>query len=407
MVSKNGMKLTGAVLLAGMALALLSAAAVGTGRRDALAAETSLGEIPTLVLDETAGHWVVDRFAGNTRAGPEFFQGPAREVGGLRRCAVTTTPDGSVFLGTGWLKWANEGIARVAPDGTLRLVAGGGSSLADGPASQARVLISRRGAALLYSPADDSIYFVHSSIPAVRRLFRKNGQWWVETVAGNPLEAGNVDGPVKQARFNEPRSMAITSTGTIYLSDLPNRLCKVEKGQVTTLVEFKRGQEIVDGPLSQATLAITNMSGQIALGENDHTLYVADHWHFAVRKIDLKSMTISTVMNGRMRSKHSDGPALTHAHVVSGCAFACWDPVHKALWFGGPDEHRFRWLKDGWVKTVIGRRGGRWPKDSPGVPGGQVSLTWSNVAAVDAKGGVYLVAASERGVWRAHLKGKR
>jgi hypothetical protein len=259
---------------------------------------------------------------------------------------------------------------------------------------------------MAYSRTDDSLYFVHSSIPAVRRLFRKEGKWFVETVAGHPTEAGKKDGPAGQARFNEPRCVVVTSSGTLYVFDLPNRLCKVDEGVVTTLAEFPRTKYAVDGPLSQASLAITDMSGQIALGENDHTLYVADHWHFAVRKIDLKSMTVSTVVGtGEIKGGHVDGPARTRARVVSGCAFVCWDPVRQTLWFGGPDEHRFRWLKDGSVYTVIGNRQGRWNPDAMQTPGGDVRLTWSNVAAVDAQGNVYLVAASARGVWRATMKG--
>ena len=40
---------------------------------------------PEVIADPSAGDWIVDRFAGNSTAGPRFFQGPAREVGGLGR----------------------------------------------------------------------------------------------------------------------------------------------------------------------------------------------------------------------------------------------------------------------------------------------------------------------------------
>jgi hypothetical protein len=151
------------------------------------------------------------------------------------------------------------------------------------------------------------------------------------------------------------------------------------------------------------------MSGHITLGENDDTLYVADHWHFAVRKIDLKSGTLATIAGVPKEharyNKHADGAALRQASFNSGCAYVKWDPVHAALWCGGPDEHRFRWLKDGAVTTVIGRRGNRkWPLNDLDVPAAEVQLVWSNVAAVDARGGVYLVAASQWGVWRATMQ---
>lgn len=378
----------------------VGAAPAGTGE--------SSNPPPEMVLDESAPQWKVDRFAGNSTAGSVLLQGPAREVGGMMRCAVAPAPDGSVFLATGG-KWAHNRIVRVTPAGQLRLIAGGGSRLSDGPACRAKILVATRGNSLVYSPGDESLYFVHSMIPAVRRLYQQEGRWFVATVAGDPHRAAHVDGPADKARFTEPMSIAVTSAGTLYVLDDQRLLRRVEDGRVTTLARFPGGPEPVDGPLEDATMAITDMSGHITMGENDDTLYVADHWHFAVRRIDLRSGTVTTVAGvprGHARFNSSaDGAALTQASFNSGCAYVKWDPVHAALWCGGPDEHRFRWLKDGSITTVVGRRGNRrWPLDGLSVPAADVRLVWSNVAAVDADGGVYLVAASHWGVWRAFLE---
>jgi len=363
---------------------------------------------PDFLLDKTAPAWRVDRFAGNSTAGPVLLQGPAREVGGMTRCAVAPVPDGSVFLATG-RKWAHDRIVRVTPDGQLRLIAGGGSSLSDGPACRAKILVATRGNSLVYSPSDESLYFIHTVVPAVRRLYQRDGRWLVETVAGDPNRAGDADGSADMALFTEPMSLAVTSTGTVYVLDNQRILRKIEDGQVTTVARFAGGPKPVDGPLEDASMAITDMSGHITLGENDNTLYVADHWHFAVRKIDLKSGTVTTIAGVPKEharfNKHADGAALTQASFNSGCAYVKWDSVRAALWCGGPDEHRFRWLKDGAITTVIGRRGNRkWPLNDLDVPASEVQLVWSNVAAVDAVGGVYLVAASQWGVWRATMK---
>jgi len=363
---------------------------------------------PEMILDETAPRWRVDRFAGNSTAGSIALQGPARQVGGITRCAVAPSPDGSVFLATG-RKWAHDRIVRVRSDGRLRLIAGGGSSLADGPASRARILVATRGNSFVYSPADQSLYFVHTVIPAVRRLYQRDGRWWVETVAGDPNKPGHADGPVDEALLIEPMSIVVTSKGTVYVLDDRTYLRKIEDGQVTTLARFPSGPEPVDGSLEEANMAVTDMSGHIALGENDQTLYVADHWHFAVRKIDLATGAVTTVAGvprGNPRfGKHADGSALQQASFVSGCAYVQWDPVHQALWCGGPDEHRFRWLKEETIATVLGRRGNRrWPLDSLDVPADAVHMVWSNVAAVDTAGGVYLVSASHHGVWRASMQ---
>jgi len=410
-----GMKLVAGVVLTGAVAAGVAVVSPGTGGGPApLPAETVPENLPKVVLDESASRWVIDRFAGNSTAGPDFLQGPARQTGGLGSCTVDPAPDGSVFLGAGMSnKWAKDKIVRVSPEGTLRLVAGGGSNLGDGPASQAMVRVE----SLRYSAAEKSLYFVHRTIPCVRRLYEKDGQWLVEVVAGDPAKTGSTDGQGRAALFTQPRSLAITSTGTVYMLDGTKLLRKIEKGRVSTVAKFGGGPKLIDGPLGQASMAITKMSGQICLGENDHTLYVADHWNFAVRKIDLAARTVSTpawsATSSRRKSKikrpkgGTDGPALTHANFVSGIAFVCWDPVHEALWCGGPDESRLRWFKDGWIRTPLPfKRSNKWRINGTGLKPEETSLVWVHVKAVDKKGRAYISASSSKtGVWRAYEKG--
>lgn len=373
-------------------------------------------DVPLIVPDESAADWVVDRFAGNSTAGGAFYQGPAAEAGGIGRPAVAVAPDGTVYLATGGMSWLKDTIVRVSPDGMMRLLAGGGSSLADGSAAKARIAVDYRGGGLAWSKRDSSLYFVHPTVPAVRRLYQKDEQWLVATAAGDPHKAGRADGPAHDALFAEPRSLAVTSAGTIYLLDGNSLLRKIDEGRVSTVAKFVGGPEIVDGPLEKATFSITNMSGQIALGETDDVLYVADHWHFCVRRIDLKAGQVTTVAGmrrppeGDPRAKrynaNSDGPALNLASFNSGCAYLCYDPVHKALWLGGPDESRMRWLRDGWVKTVTGAKPGPWTADAAGTPADKPQFTWGNVAAVDPQGRVYITTPGG-GVWRAYRKNAR
>jgi sugar lactone lactonase YvrE len=396
-----------AAILVAAGLAAVAAAG-GEGQPKAAAVP---GGIPPVVVEETAGDWVVDRFAGNSTAGYAFAQGPAVEAGGIGRPAVAVAPDGNVYLATGGMSWVKDIIMRVSPDGTLRFLAGGGSSLADGPAAKARIAVDWRGGGLAWSRKSNSLYFVHAMVPAVRRLYQREGQWLVENAAGDPQQPGSGDGPAKAARFGEPRSLVVTSSGTIYVLDGDHLLRKIQDGVVSTVARFLGGRQIVDGPLDKATFSITGMSGQIAPGENDDVLYVADHWHFAARRIDLKTMTVSTVAvsetmdnpkAGRLgRPGHADGPALTHATFNSGLAYVCYDPVHKALWLGGPDEYRMRWLRDGWVKTVTGCQPGPWPADGLATPAGKPRFTWGNVAAVDPQGRIY-ITTPDGGVWRAY-----
>lgn len=401
------------LVMAAVGLAAGLVAASASGGQDKAEPAAVPGGIPLMVVDEAAVNWVVDRFAGNSSAGYAMTQGPAHEAGGIGRPAVAVAPDGNVYLATGSMSWVKDIIVRVSPDGTLRLLAGGGSSLADGPAARARIAVDWRGGGLAWSKKDNSLYFVHATVPAVRRLYRKDGQWFVETAAGSPERPGTKDGPAKTALFGEPRSLVITSAGTVYVLDGNTRLRKIEGGVVSTVAKFSGGRKIVDGPLDKATFSITNMSGRIAPGENDDVLYVADHWHYAARRIDLKTMTVSTVTVSENRDNrkagkygrpaHADGPAMTHATYNSGLAYVCYDPVHKALWVGGPDEHRMRWIRDGWVKTVTGHKPGKWAPDAMGTPAERPKFTWGNVATVDPHGRAY-ITTPYGGVWRAYNK---
>jgi hypothetical protein len=363
-------------------------------------------ELPEIVEDPAAKHWVVDRFAGNSTAGPLFFQGPAREVGGLGRTVAVPVPDGRVFVPAG------GGICEVAEDGMLRLVAGRPGGPQEGPAHQA----DARGA-LAWNPKDQCLYVAGTN--CIRRLIEEpDGSRRIEIVCGTPGRKGFDDGPVETATFTRPAQLAIDSRGTIYVLDDLSHLRRVRDGRVTTLNAHMYRSRFKNGPLKDARFNLIGLGGGFCLAGDD-TLYVADHWNFRVRKIDLKTHTVSTAVGmpkpkGKPREKRSplerrynrnaDGPARTHASFNSGCHYVCWDPVHKRLWCGGPDERRFRRLgPDGWVRTVIGARGTRkWDRDGLGIPAAEVQLIWNAVVAVDAEGRAYLAASSDKnGLWRA------
>ncbi len=375
----------------------------------AMAGDGPPANIPLVVEDPMAKDWVVDRFAGNSSAGPIFFQGPAREVGGLGRTVAVPTPDGRVFVP------AAGGICEVSTGGMLRLIAGRPGGTQEGPAHQ----VDARGA-LAYHPKDKCLYLAGTN--CVRRLVEKpDGSRHIEIVCGTPDRKGFTDGPVDAATFTNPRQIAIDSQGTVYVLDNLSHLRRIRDGHVTTLNKFFYSSGLKDGPLAEARFRLIGLGGGFCLAGDD-TLYVADHWNFCVRKIDLKTMTVSSAVGmpkpkwkpraqrtplEKRYNSNADGPALTHASFNSGCTNVRWDPVHQRLWCGGPDERRFRWVgPDGWVRTVIGAKGTRkWDRDGLGVPASQVMLIWNAVVAVDVKGRAYLAASSDKhGLWRAYNK---
>jgi len=83
-------------------------------------------DLPMVIFDDSIGDWVVDRFAGNNTAGSRFYQGPAREVGGLQRPGGSVEAgDGTVYMTIGLAGAAGAAVkklVKVTPDGILRLV---------------------------------------------------------------------------------------------------------------------------------------------------------------------------------------------------------------------------------------------------------------------------------------------
>ena len=391
--------------------------AEGEAPKESTPAAPATPSYPMTVPDESAGDWAIDRFAGASSAGPEFFQGPARQAGGLGRPgSVAPAPDGTVYIATA------AGVVEVAADGTLRLVIGGGGSQVEGSPDQVV------GGGLAWNPKEKMLYLTGPN--CIRRLvIKEDGSRVVEVVAGTPRKAGLEDGPAKAATFTTVGNLCINSRGAIYFLDgrtYGECIRKLENGEVTTVTRNGRGGGRVDGPLAQAKFNLIGLGGNISLGEEDDVLYMADHWNFAARRIDIKNGQVTTVA-GMLKPKewrrekqteiekryngNADGPAIAWASFNSGCAYCCFDPVHKALWAGGPDESRFRWVKDFWgkegmVKTVIGAKGGdKWNKDGLGVPADGVKLVWNSVCAVDAQGRAYLAASSDpNGVWRAYSR---
>jgi hypothetical protein len=358
-------------------------------------------DVPTIVPDPSAGDWVVDRFAGNTSAGPVLLQGPAREAGGLGRCGACPLPDGRVLIPF------RDGIAEVDAEGALRLVAEGRFLFGTTKQVTANVMA--------YSPKDGRVYVAGPN--CIRRLVEKpDGPWEAELVAGRPSRPGSDDGPAGEATFGRIDNIVANGRGTLFILDDNRRIRKIKGGKVSTLTSsVSSGSAPVDGPLEKARFHMIGLGGNLCGGESDDVLYLSDHWNFAVRRIDLGANRATTVAGmakptgkrkgtrERRFNSNSDGPALTWASFNSGCAYVCWDPVHRALWCGGPDEHRFRWLKDGWVRTVIGAKGQRrWPRDAVGVPAEKVRMAWNAVVAVDAAGRVYLNCSEQPdGLWRA------
>ena len=389
-----------------LGFALLTEFADGSGELAAAETPANLDNLPYLIRDDSSKDWVVDNFAGNSTAGIVFYQGPAAEVGGLGGSSVTARPDGSVYI---------NGNREVSPDGILRVI----------PSEDGW------GQGMFWDDKEQAKYILGNN--CIRRAVKVDGKWQSKVLAGTPGKAGQPwknDGPGKTALIgSDLRGSHRTAAGVIYWMEGGNAaIRKFDKGLVTTL-----GFKFIDAP-DNFQLA---MQGRMGPGEDDDSLLVADGWNWVARRVNLKTLQVTNLAfmpNTRDQAKAQyaasiqkrfgtpirweranrasngapvDGPALTHASCNSGIADVVYDPFYKAIWLEGPDATCLRWLKDGWVKTVVGaaRNGESWNFNGKGTPGEKAEMCWSHVCGVDGKGMVYFYAHSKpTNIWRTYNK---
>ena len=224
--------------------------------------------------------------------------GPADQAMLNRPRGIALSSDGSLYIAD----VNNHRIRRVSPDGIITTVAGTGVLGYfgdDGPADQA----------MLNYPYDialdsgGSLYIADTSNKRIRRVAPDG---IITTMAGSGGWGTLGDGgPADQAGIGEPRSIALSSDSSLYISNKwYNLIHRVTSDDIiTTVVGPGNGDYGDGGPADQATL---NSPGGIAL-DPDGSLYIADVSNHRIRRVtpilpgvDVNDFLI-TSSNGKQR----------------------------------------------------------------------------------------------------------
>ncbi len=343
----------------------------------AIAAEKGRKGSATIMVEDV-GKWTVELFCGNPR-NRHFIQGPRTEGGAVGNVVFDSAGNAYMACGT-FIQFVDE------KSGTARVLAGapgiGGST--DGPPWKASFM----GAFVLAMPDENTIYVVDGIGFTQRKLKRHDdGTWHTETVAGQAGVRGHKDGPGREALFTTPfEGIAVGKDGVVYLMD-GNWLRKFENGIVTTL---NAGSGRDDGPLADAKF-LRAMGQYICLAmDKDGNLFVADRWNMAVRKVDMKTQTVSTVagcLPGAPRGAPRDGPALQgRFHSGGGPCGIVYNAKYDYLLIKSADERGIRRLKDGWLKTFGFTGRGR----KAAYTGPLANAFGARLLGVDHQGNVYV-----------------
>jgi len=185
--------------------------------------------------------------------------------------------------------WANVRIRKVDTSGKIYTVAGGGSGgLGDGDLATSAEFNYPRSVAVDNS---GNFYIADTFNQRIRKVNISDGK--ISTVAGNGTQGFSGDGgPATSAQLTNPMGVAFDSNGNLYITDESNRIRKVNvsSGIISTVVG--NGIRGFNGDGGPATSAQLNATIYVAFDSNGN-LYIADSLNHRIRKVS-KSDCIDT-----------------------------------------------------------------------------------------------------------------
>ncbi len=248
-------------------------------------------------------------------------------VGSSMTLTATTTPDSEV---ANTVRWCSDDTAIATVDGgevtalrlggtTVRAIVGacGGScAVRIVPVGKATTFAGSAGssgnndgtgsAARFYCPmgitSDGTSLYVSDTNSTIRRIDIASAE--VTTLAGSADSRGSADGTGSAARFYNP--LGITSVGTsLYVTDTCNhtiRRIDIASAEVTTLVGGAGNRGSADGTGSAARFDTPS-----GITSDGTSLYVADQGNNMIRRIDIASAEVTTLAGSADSRGSADG----------------------------------------------------------------------------------------------------
>ena len=216
---------------------------------------------------------------------------------------VAVADDGTLYISdTG-----NGRIRRVAPNGVMTTVAGGGDpgSLGDGGPATNASLSRPRGIALA---KDGTLYVADTGHDRVRRITPDGG---IATAAGGgaPADGLGDGGPGPAAALDHPYDVAVDAQGVLYVADgLHYRIRTVKSdGVISTLAGNGQPGSSGDGGAAKSA-QIGEPQGLSSAP--DGTVYFADRLHHVVRKVTTDGFIARVAGTGSSGYQGDSGPPL-------------------------------------------------------------------------------------------------
>ena len=251
------------------------------------------------------------------------------------------------------------------PPGTIRTIAGvttnykqGGFSGDGGKASDAQLYNPR---AVAFSKSGE-VYIGDALNHRIRKI-GKDGI--ITTVAGKPANTsasgsptgafGGDGGPATDAQLNQPHGVAVDSKGNVYIADsLNNRIRKIDvgSGKIDTILGSDNKKGRAEGP---AETAVLKFPKSLYMSPDD-VLYICNTGGNTVVKVDLKANPLNVIrVAGNLYNKRygGDGKFATDAQLNT--PQGVWALKDGTILISDSDNNLVRKVSpDGKIQTIAG-----------------------------------------------------
>lgn len=298
---------------------------------------------------------------------------------GIGTAASFNNPSGIAIDAMGNLYVAdtfNHKIRKISAAGLVSTFAGSGAGGSADGTGTAATFSQPNGLAV---DASGNVYIADRNNDEIRKITATGVVTTLAGSAGNGPFPGSADGIGIAARFNEPLSLAVDTSGNVYVADSQNH--KIRKitaaGVVTTIAGSSVSSLIIDGA---GTVARFNNPSGIAL-DTAGNLYISDSDHHVIRKITTAGIVSTFAGSGAQGS--ADGTGLISLNAPSGIAI----DASGNMYIANTDNYKIRKITPaGMVSSFVGS-GAFGNADDIGTTASFKSPTG---IAVDASGNVYI-----------------